>query len=155
MGIIKAKRVVGFGLPRRYTVINSISKDKIPKNCGYVLSSDQLNTLLAENNITIHTDLIYYYSKVPGQLLYAYYSFPNDHIPYYRIYIQSGTVLRREIKNAKKVVSDIVLPEFMAWLNYILKLPENSTLFNKQPTFTATLKNGNLDITKDTLEDCH
>jgi len=134
-------------------MINSISKDKLPKNCGYVLSSNQLDCFLSENNITVHTDLIYFHSKTPGSLLYAYYWFPNDHIPYYRIYIQTGTVLNGDLKAAKKAVSDVVLPEFMKWINYILNLPENSTLFNKQPTFTATFENGIVDIKKDTLDE--
>jgi len=132
-------------------MLNSISKAKIPKNCGYVLSSNQLDRLLTENNITIHTDLIYHYSRIPGDLLYAYYWFPNDHVPYYRIYIQSGTVLSCDVKSAKKAVSEVVLPELMEWLKYILNLPENSTLFNKCPTFSATLENGELSIQKDTL----
>ena len=131
-------------------MIDSISKQKSPKNCGYALSSDQLDHLLTENTITVHTDLYYYYSKIPGQLLYAYYGFPNNHIPYYRIYIQSGTVLKDDIKNAKQIMSDIVLPQFIKWLNYILSLPENSTVFNKQPTFIATFENGQVKIEKDT-----
>ena len=134
-------------------MINSIRKNKIPKNCGYVLSSNQLDCLLSENNITVHTDLIYYYSKTPGSLLYAHYWLPNNYMPYYRIYIQSGTVLGGDIKAAKRAVSDVVLPEFMKWINYILSLPENSTLFHKPPTFAATFEEGILDIKKDTLAD--
>ena len=130
-------------------MINSVSKDKIPKNCGYVLSSNQLGGLLSENNITIHTDLSYSHSKPSWLLLRACYWFPNKNVPYCRIYIQSGTVLREDIKAAKKAVSDEVLPELMKWLNYILNLPENSTVFNKTPTFTAAWENGKADIEKD------
>lgn len=80
----------------------------------------------------------------------AYYWFPNKNIPYYRIYIQSGSFLSADIKSARKAMSDIVLPEFIMWLNHILSLSENSTLFNVQPTFSAYFKNGEVNIKKDT-----
>ena len=132
-------------------MIDYISKEKkLPKGCGYVLSSRQLGCLLEENDITIHTDLIYFYSKEPGALLYADYWRPNNHIPYYRIYMQSGTVLSGEVFAAKRAVEEVVLPEFIAWVKYVLELPENSTLFSgKCPAFSARFVDGKVEIEKD------
>ena len=127
-------------------MINSISKQKIPKDRCFALKTNQLNDILDKNNIAIHTDLIYFLGKSPGAILYAYYWLPNNYIPYNRLYIQSGTVYKEDIQIAKNVINDTVLPEFENWLKHVFSLPDNSTVFNETPTFDATLTEGKIEI---------
>jgi len=127
-------------------MINSISKDKLPKDYCYALKTSQLGDLLAKNNAAIHVDLNYSFSKWPGSILYAYYWLPNNYIPFNRIYIQSSAVHRQDIQAARAAVENTILPAFDLWLQQVFALPENSTGFNTQPTFGASLVNGEIEI---------
>ena len=125
-------------------MIDSISKRKIPRDYCYVLKTSQLEELLIKNDIMIHTDLVYSLSN--ELILSVSYWFPNDNVPYYRLYICAGTVSKKNIKTAKSALVNVVLPELENWLNIILKLPENSTMLNNSPTFYANFINDKAEI---------
>lgn len=84
--------------------INSISKPKLPKAYSYVLRSSQLDNLLISNNITIHTDLVYWLPQIIGSILEVHYWLPNNKVLYPRLYVRAGA-----------------LPEFSRWLKDISK----------------------------------
>ena len=86
-------------------VVNSVSKNKIPKNYGFALKTSQINNVLDRNNITTYTDLFYIsnHSSHPT-LLFAYYWLPNNHIPYERICMQSEAVNKNDLLLAKTVI---------------------------------------------------
>jgi len=134
-------------------MIDEIYKDKLPRNHGYVLRSSELEQLLTENNITVHTVLSYWFSRTTRTLLSVRYRLPTDYRPYYGIYMQTGSFLSGDAKAAKKAVSEVVLPELIKWLTYILNLPDNSTLFNIILGFSAIFENGEVVIVKDALDD--
>lgn len=109
--------------------INSISKPKLPKTYSYVLRSKQLNDLLISNNITIHTDLVYWLPQIIGSILEVHYWLPNHNIPYPRLYVRAGALPRSDIQTARIIMSDEVLPKFSNWLRDIQKHDYNSLYF--------------------------
>lgn len=101
--------------------ISSISKPKLPKNYSYVLHSSQLNDLLISGGNTIHTDLVYWLPQVIGSIFEAQYWRPNSNIPYPRLYVRAGALLKGDIQNARRILSGEVFPKFSIWLEDIQK----------------------------------
>ncbi len=127
-------------------MIDIISKGKLPRGYSYVLKSSELDRFLSENDIKLHTTLNYYWYKEQGHVLDAYYWFPNENVPYERLYIRSGTVRQNDAPKARAEMSQTVLPRFIKWIQSIWSLPENSTLLSREPTFDAVYKDGKIEI---------
>ncbi|MEH7403653.1 hypothetical protein V7148_22115 [Gottfriedia acidiceleris] len=118
-------------------MINSISKPKIPKNYKYILKTSQLEEVLKENKCTIHVDLEYWLPQKIGNILEVHYWLPNSNVPYSRLYIRAGALDNKDVHEAREVMIKTVYPEFIKWLEYYLKLPENAPQLFKKPYFCA------------------
>jgi len=122
-----------------FDFMGSISKQKIPNNYSYVLKTGQLKKLLVDNNIRIHIDLNYClaFNIEQDSIFEAHYWFPNENIPYDRVYIRAGALPKENILNAREKLEKKVLPEFAVWIKNILSLPDNSTLLKHDLRFHA------------------
>lgn len=129
-------------------VIHSISKPNISKDYVYILRSSQLNELLLSNNFSIHTDLIYRLPSGTGSILEVFYLLPNNNVPYERLYVRAGALLKNEVQVARALMVDKVLPEFRRWLDDILQLPENSPILSQEIYFDAVYKSGEVRISR-------
>ena len=130
-------------------MINSITKDKIPKQYSFVLKTKQLEELIISNDIKIHIDLIYNYSSQSiGSIFEAFYWLPNNNIPYNRLYIRAGALAKEYISIAREKMNEIILPEFKIWIMNILSLPNNSTYLFEEPYFHAIFQNNKIEIRK-------
>lgn len=110
--------------------INSISKPKLPKAYSYVLCSSQLDNLLILNNITIHTDLVYWLPQIIGSILEVHYWLPNNKVLYPRLYVRAGALPKSDIQIARIIMADEVLPKFGRWLKDISKHDCDALYFN-------------------------
>ena len=129
-------------------MIESISKDKIPKQYGFVLKTEQLNFVLNENNINIHTDLIYCFSqpKYIGNIFEAFFWTPNENVPYNRLYIRAGVLQKENVFRARIEMKEVVFPEFVLWIKAIMNLPSNSPFYGEELIFEALYINDELQI---------
>ena len=106
-------------------MIKFITKPKAPKGYGYVLKTGQLEKLLADNNINIHTSVTYY--RHLGNVFEARYWLPNQNIDYTRLYITAGMLPSKDILLAREKLEKVEFPRFVEWIMDILALPDNST----------------------------
>jgi hypothetical protein len=127
-------------------MINSVSKPKIPKDYKYILKTNQLEEILTKNKFSIHIDLNYWLPQEIGTILEAHYWLPNSNIPYNRLYIRAGALPNKDVRNAQEELITTVFPAFIKWLNFILKLPSNSSHFNESPYFNAIYKNNKVEF---------
>jgi hypothetical protein len=105
-----------------------------------------LDDLLKNNNFMIHTDLIFWLPKVIGTIFEVYFWFPNENVPYNRLYIRTGALLKDCAQSARIEMNTIVFPKFEIWLKGILQLPNNSTHLSGTPYFNAEYINGTVEI---------
>jgi len=105
-------------------MINSIEKNKIPKNLNFVLKTKQLEEIIINNDINIHIDLIYTNGIRP--IFEVFYLKPNQNISYNRLYIRAGTVLKINVNKAREQMNEKILPEFIIWIKKITKLIDNN-----------------------------
>ena len=112
-------------------MIKSISKQKIPKQYGYVLMTEHLNTVLNENGIDIHIDLDYrFFNQQIGKTIFeVHFWSPRTNTPYNRLYIRAGALQKEYVNFARKKLQEVVFPEFVKWIKAILDLPVNSPLY--------------------------
>ena len=132
-------------------MIKSIEKEKLRDGYCYVLRTKQLEELLLCNGIETHVDLLYYFSQNNWSVFNAHYWLPNKNVPYCRLYVRSYSVQKKDSFKAKSLMQEIVLPEFILWVKCILRLPENSTLFNSGSYFNATYRSGDIIFEKSTI----
>ncbi|GMT49606.1 MAG: hypothetical protein IEMM0008_1145 [bacterium] len=124
----------------------NISKDKIPKGMSYPLKTSMLEKVLTESNISIHVDLLY---VLRSHFFEAFYWFPNENIPYDRLYIRIGAVESRFRKKAQEKMEKEVLPQFIEWANPFMVLPVSSPIQLKRPYFYSDFLSGEkVSITK-------
>ena len=123
-------------------MINSIEKPKIPKDYSFVLKTKQLEDLLINNNINIHVDLIYcWHPKQIGSIFEVHFWPPNANVPYERLYIRVGALLKEDAFIAREKMTEIVLPEFVAWFKKISILNENSPIAKTKLRFEVVFQN--------------
>ena len=126
--------------------INSIQKPKITKGYGYVLKSSQLNEVLVENGFSVDTSLEYWKPQQLGSIFEAFYWFPNDYIPYTRLFIRAGALGKEDLQQARKEMIATVFPEFVKWLRRIVDEPDNSTILGEKLYFNAVFADGKIEI---------
>ena len=132
-------------------MIASISKDKIPKQFSFVLKTEQLNTVLNENEITIHTDLLYCFSRKYGSFFEVFFLPPKGNITYKRLYIRTYALQKESVFLARKVLIETVFPEFILWVKAIQDLPTDSSYQGKQQLISASFIYNVLEINKEML----
>ena len=128
------------------TMIEHITKPKLPKTLSYVLKTSQLAKALANAEIDCHVSLKYWTPTGGGYILQALYWLPNARVSYPRVYISAGTVPVAWQTAASEAFLASALPAFIHWLQAILALPDNSSALNKTPSFEATYTEKGLAI---------
>lgn len=126
-------------------MIDAITKPKISRDYSFVLKTTQLEDFLKSNNIDINVNLDYWKPQEIGSIFEVHYWFPNQNIPYDRLYIRAGAVLKIDIQLARKSLTDEVFPAFLKWLMNIDMLKKSFTI-NEEPYFNACFENGLLSI---------
>ena len=129
-------------------MISSISKPKIPSKYAYVIKTSQLENTLADNDITIYIDLVYWLPQVIGSIFEVYFWLPNENIAYNRLYIRAGALLKEDVFTARAKVTAVVLPEFVVWIKKILALPSDSPHLSDKLRFEAVINGDILKIHK-------
>ncbi|WP_088044593.1 hypothetical protein [Bacillus sp. EAC] len=130
-------------------MISSISKPKIPKEYTYILKTSQLEEILMQNKYTIHVDLVYWIPAEIGSILEVHYWLPTSNLPYSRLYIRAGALRTKDVKEAREEMITSVFPEFIKWLDFHMKLPDNAPQFFKTPYFSAIYENNNIKFLTD------
>lgn len=128
-------------------MITSISKPKIPSSYSYVLKTSQLEEVLIENNIKTEATLVYWKPKIIGSIFEANFWLPNDRIPFNRLYIRAGVVLKSDILKAREGLVNEVFPKFIEWIKNIEKLERTSPLRTER-NFDAHFQNNKVNIIK-------
>ncbi len=100
-----------------------ITKSKAAKGRAYPLKSSALERALVEASISHEVSLSYGHS---GKLFEAYFWIPNPNVPYERFYIRVSSVASGSCHEARELMENSVIPEFVSWANAILCLPLNS-----------------------------
>jgi hypothetical protein len=129
-------------------VISSISKEKIPKDYSFVLKTSQLEELLRDGNINTDVTLHYWKPQLIGSIFEVHYWLPNENIPYNRLYIRAGAILRKDIHIARDGLLTKVFPEFFRWIMNIEQLEESSTHYS-QLYFNADFRDNKISIVSD------
>lgn len=129
-------------------MISSISKEKIPKDYSFVLKTSQLEELLRDGNINTDVTLHYWKPQLIGSIFEVHYWLPNENIPYNRLYIRAGAILRKDIHFARESLFTKVLPEFIKWIKNIEQLEESSTHYS-QRYFNADFNDNKISIISD------
>lgn len=128
-------------------MIQSISKDKLPKDYGYVLQSSYFESVLKENGIGTHTDLIYTFSNQSVVYIFeVFYWMPNANIPHERLYVRAGAVSKMNIRPARNELAKTVIPRFLDWIIPILNAPTDSPIKQYNKSFCANYSDGVLSI---------
>lgn len=127
-------------------LINSIVKEKVPRDFAYTLKSSQLDEILVKNNISIRTDLLYSFSKGMGLMIEAFYMLPNIIVDENRLYVRVGALPKKDVPDARKLLMSQVLPELELWIKNIDDLPEDSSILLSEPKFFAFCKDGDVII---------
>ena len=126
--------------------IDSITKRKIPKEYAYVLKSSQFNKLLSDNNILIHVDLVYCGPKSIASIFEAHYWFPNENVPYCRLYIRTSALLKEDAIIARELMVNEVFPHFIKWADALMKQPGDWAMLIGKPIFYAVFKDSMVEI---------
>jgi hypothetical protein len=129
-------------------MINSIKKPKFLAQYAYVLKTKQLEDTLINDNIDIHVDLYYWFPQIIGTILEGHFWLPNANVPYNRLYIRAGALLKEDVSLAREKMTEIVLPQFGKWVKTILSLPDNSPKLSGRLYFNAVFQNGELQINR-------
>lgn len=103
-----------------------ITKSKLPKGFTYPLKSSLLKNSLEAAGISLPVTLRY---ETNAELVVASYFFPRTWEDYEKIHINSGSVKSRDSVQAREHLDNIVIPEFIVWLNGNLKSPDNSSKY--------------------------
>jgi len=127
-------------------MIVSIHRNKIPKQYAFALKTSQLEDIMAGIDIPVH--LYYYSGSGSGAIFNVNYRFPNSYYDCVCLNIGAGVLPKEDVFQARKELSEVALPEFIAWVKNILSLPIDSTYFNKTPYFCVTYHDKSLAITK-------
>jgi len=139
-------------LKQERILINSIVKNKISNQRGYVLKTKELEDLILFNDINMHIDL--YYTQSIGSFFEAIFRVANINypynIPYNILHLSVGALLKKDLFSAREKMKEIVLPKFIVWINNILALPDNSTCLYREACFRASFKDNLLEISETT-----
>jgi hypothetical protein len=127
--------------------IASITKPKPPQGLAYVLKTSQLETALATAAIDCHVDLQYWSPQGSRSVLQVQYWLPNARVDYPRLYVRAGTVPQAFRAVAVAGLSP-VWPQFVAWLQGVWALPENSPKLHEAPFFHAYYEADRLQISQ-------
>ena len=132
-------------------MIVSSHRDKVPKQYGFALKTNQLEDIMADIDIPVH--LFYngtWYTRYSssGEIFRVRYCLPDRFHDYTHLSISAGFLLKEEVFSARKELTEVVFPEFIVWIKNILALPDDSTYFSKTLYFSATFHNKQLIITK-------
>lgn len=113
-----------------------IEKTPLPKGMTYVLKSSVLEQALLDAGITLHTTIVH----TTGNLFFeAQYSPPNPDVPREELVVRAGAVASGYGVAARQAIETVVMPEFIAWLNSFLSLPENSPVRRDPQSFYRRL----------------
>ncbi len=127
-------------------MIDSISKPKLPKGLSYVLKTSQLENALRDAGIDCHVDLVYWVPQSGGSILEAHYWLPNENVAYPRVYLRTGAVLSNARLPASEALLNRAIPQFVAWLQRILDLPDGSPALQATLYFNATYCDNDIAI---------
>ena len=123
----------------------SIIKPKIPRNYSYLLRTSQLRELLTDNDIITNIDLVYWLPQKIGSVLEAHFWLPNKNIPYNRVYVRAGALLKSDAKIAREQLISVVFPAFVEWIKACESSLNNSALMQKS-YFNAIFSDKNILI---------
>ncbi len=129
-------------------MISSISKEKISKDYSFGLKTSQLEELLRNGNINTDVTLYYWKPQLIGSIFEVHYWLPNKNIPYNRLYIRAGAILRKDIHFVREGLHTKVLPEFLKWIKSIEQMEESSTHYS-QRYFNADFHDNKISIESD------
>jgi hypothetical protein len=120
------------------SIIDFISRPKLPRGLSYVLKTSQLIQVLTDARIDCHIDLVYWAPQSGNSVLEGTYWLPNENVPYPRVYVRAGAVASASRAAASEALRAKALPDFVRWLREILSLPKGSTRLSEPPYFNAT-----------------
>lgn len=118
-------------------MIHSITKPRLPKGRSYPLRSSQLAAALAQAQIDVHVAVEFWTPRGGESVLEAHYWMPNATVSYPRVYLRAGSLPSSERLAASAALESEVLPAFVAWLEWIIALPENSPALHQTLYFNA------------------
>ncbi len=98
-------------------------KEKHPRDTSYALKSSVRATALESAGVNLHTHLILTHSKI---FFDAFFWPRNERVQYERLYVRVGAVPSIEARDARHFVEEFVIPEMIAWVREIIRLPANS-----------------------------
>ncbi len=103
-----------------------ITKHKLPRGFTYPLKSSLLQAACEDIGIELPITLRY---RPDANLFVGHYFFPATWQDYECINILSGAVNSHKSLYAREHMSKSVIPGFIAWVDELIKLPENSSKF--------------------------
>ena len=109
------------------------------------LKTSQLEEIIKNEDIKTDVTLEYWKPQIIGSILEVHYWLHNENIPYNRLYIRAGALLKNDVQSAKK---GLVLPEFLKWIKNIEQLDESST-HKTERYFEGYYENNKVLISKD------
>lgn len=128
------------------TMIESISKPKLPKGLAYVLKTSHLEQALEEAGIDTPVELVYWMPQETGSILEGHYWLANEHVHYARVYVRAGCVAATQRRAAAEALRRLGLPRFVEWLKAIVGLPNDSPKLHTELYFDATYKEDCLSV---------
>ncbi len=128
-----------------------VKKPALSEKRSYVLKTSALEAALLEAHLDCHVDLTYWTPNPDGSILEAWYLLPNENVPYSRVHLRAGSLLRAVRHDAFTAMQETVLPAFVDWLSRVLVLPEMSPVLVRPPYFEARYRDGAVQIRHDVV----
>lgn len=126
-----------------------IEKPKTKKGLSYVLQSSAITEVFEKLGLDFNVIIRYW---TPHKIDTPCYIFecelwlPNQNVNFERYYITIAAVKTEYKLPSKLLIEQEVMPQFIAWLENIIQLPDNSTYFRKKIFFRAKIILGKIHI---------
>lgn len=127
------------------------SRDKVSKDLQYPLTASQVETLWLPFNSKVELNLNFQIGQNPKSepfyVFRAHYLLPNENVRHDRVAVYIHAVPTEAMNAICPVLDRDLLPSFKSWLERLVRLPENSSVFTGGSlTMSAQYSSGKLSI---------